>query len=129
VKAFILLLIIIPALEIALLMLSSDIIGIWPTAFLIVATGVLGAFLAKRQGVEMIREAQQQLMHGSIPGGAVLDGICILVGGALLLTPGFITDLIGLSLLIPFTRAAIKPFLGRWLKSVFEERMFFYIKR
>jgi len=129
VKTFTLLLIIVPALEIALLMLSGDIIGIRPTAFLIVVTGVLGAFLAKRQGIEMIRKAQQQLMYGSIPSGAVLDGICILVGGALLLAPGFITDLIGLSLLIPFTRAAIKPLLGRWLKSVFEERMFFYTKR
>jgi len=129
VKTFTLLLIIVPALEIALLMLSGDIIGIWPTAFLIVVTGVLGAFLAKRQGIEMIRKAQQQLMYGSIPSGAVLDGICILVGGALLLAPGFITDLIGLSLLIPFTRAAIKPLLGCWLKSVFEERMFFYTKR
>jgi len=128
-KVLITLLIVVPALEIALLVLSSNIIGIWSTAGLIIATGVLGAWLAKRQGAETIRQAKQQLMYGNIPSEAVLDGICILVGGTVLLTPGFITDLLGFFLLIPYTRAIIKPFLGRWLKSLFDARTVFYVKR
>jgi UPF0716 protein FxsA len=123
------LLIVIPALEIALLVLSGSVIGVWPTAGLIIATGVIGAWLAKREGAETIRQAKRELMYGRIPSEAVLDGICILVGGVVLLTPGFITDLLGFILLIPFTRRLIKPFLGRWLKSLFETRTFFYIKR
>jgi UPF0716 protein FxsA len=123
------LLIVIPALEIALLVLSGSVIGVWPTVGLIIATGVIGAWLAKREGTETIRQAKRELMYGKIPSEAVLDGICILVGGVVLLTPGFITDLLGFILLIPFTRRWIKPFLGRWLKSLFETRTFFYIKR
>ncbi|MBA2871723.1 UPF0716 protein FxsA [Anoxybacillus calidus] len=128
-KLLMFLLIVIPALEIALLVLSGSVIGVWPTVGLIIATGVIGAWLAKREGIETIRQAKQELMYGRIPGEAVLDGICILVGGIVLLTPGFITDLLGFILLIPFTRRWIKPFLGRWLKSLFETRTFFYMKR
>ncbi|HZG60800.1 MAG TPA: FxsA family protein [Anoxybacillus sp.] len=128
-KLLVSLLIVIPALEIALLVLSGSVLGVWPTVGLIIATGVMGAWLAKREGTETIRQAKQELMYGRIPNEAVLDGICILVGGVVLLTPGFITDLLGFILLIPFTRRWIKPFLGRWLKSLFETRTFFYIKR
>jgi UPF0716 protein FxsA len=128
-KLFIFLIIVVPALEIALLMLSGSVIGVWPTVGLIIVTGVLGAWLAKREGIETIRQAKRQLMYGKIPSEAVLDGICILVGGVVLLTPGFITDLLGFILLIPFTRRRMKPFLGRWLKSLFETKTIFYIKR
>jgi UPF0716 protein FxsA len=123
------LLIIVPALEIALLVFSGNIFGVWPTVVLIIATGVIGAWLAKRQGAETIRQAKRELMYGRIPSEAVLDGICILVGGVVLLTPGFLTDLLGFILLIPFTRAIIKPFLGRWLKSLFDMKTFFYIRK
>jgi UPF0716 protein FxsA len=128
-KMLMFLLIVVPALEIALLVLSGNVIGIWPTVALIIATGVVGAWLAKRQGAETIRQAKQELMYGRIPSEAVLDGICILIGGVVLLTPGFITDLLGFLLLIPSTRAFIKPFLGRWLKSLFDTRTFFYIRK
>jgi UPF0716 protein FxsA len=128
-KLLVSLLIVIPALEIALLVLSGSVIGVWPTIGLIIATGVMGAWLAKREGTETIRQAKRELMYGRIPSEAVLDGICILVGGVVLLTPGFITDLLGFILLVPFTRRWIKPFLGRWLKSLFETRTFFYITR
>ncbi|RAK21262.1 UPF0716 protein FxsA [Anoxybacillus vitaminiphilus] len=128
-KRFMFLLIAIPVLEITLLVLSGSVIGVWPTVGLIIATGVIGAWLAKREGTETIRQAKRELMYGRIPSEAVLDGICILFGGVVLLTPGFITDLLGFILLIPFTRRWIKPFLGRWLKSLFETRTFFYMKR
>ncbi|PLR98119.1 FxsA family protein [Bacillus sp. T33-2] len=107
-RYFLLFLIIVPAAEIGLLLLSGRTIGVWPTILMIIGTGFLGAYLAKRQGLETIRKAQEQLRQGRMPGETVLDGICILVGGTLLLTPGFVTDLLGLLLLVPPTRKFFK---------------------
>lgn len=97
--------------EIAVLLFFGKIIGVWPTILLIVATGIIGAHLAKREGLQTIRKVQQQLRHGQIPGSAVLDGICVLMGGILLLIPGFISDIIGLFLLLPPTRRVFKLFM------------------
>ncbi|PLR77785.1 membrane protein FxsA [Bacillus sp. V3-13] len=114
-----LLVIIIPAAEIAVLMLSGQTLGIWPTIFLILFTGVLGAYLAKKQGLETIRRIQEQLRYGQLPGDALLDGACVLIGGTLLLTPGFITDVAGFLLLAPPTRKVLKIFMlkafKRWI--------------
>jgi UPF0716 protein FxsA len=116
-RYFILLLIAIPAAEIAVLLLSGKTIGVGATLLLIIATGVIGAYLAKREGLQTIRKAQEQLQHGQIPGSAVLDGICILIGGILLLTPGFITDIIGFFLLFPPTRKFFKFLMLRNIKK------------
>ncbi|MFB6467715.1 FxsA family protein [Cytobacillus sp. Hz8] len=103
-RYLILILIIVPALEIALLIISGKTIGILPTIVMIIFTGVLGAYLAKKQGLETIRKLQDQLQRGQMPGMAILDGVCILIGGIFLLTPGFITDIFGFLLLLPPTR-------------------------
>jgi UPF0716 protein FxsA len=113
VRYLILLIIVIPAFEIGLLILSGNLIGVWPTIALIILTGVLGAWLARRQGAEALRLAQIQMQSGQVPGEAILDGISILVGGVVLLTPGFITDATGFFLLIPATRAVAKMWLRR----------------
>ncbi|QCJ40640.1 membrane protein FxsA [Bacillus sp. S3] len=102
------LIIAIPAAEIGLLLFSGKTLGVWPTLLLIILTGVVGAYLAKREGLQTIRKARVQLQNGHIPGEALLDGICILVGGILLLLPGFITDIGGFFMLFPPTRRAIK---------------------
>jgi UPF0716 protein FxsA len=107
-RYLLLLIIVVPAAEMGLLMFSGKTIGVWPTLLMIILTGVLGSYLAKKQGLEMIRKAQEQLKYGQIPGESVLDGICILIGGTLLLTPGFISDVLGLLLLAPPTRKAFK---------------------
>ncbi|MDQ0197019.1 FxsA family protein [Neobacillus ginsengisoli] len=116
-----LLIIIIPAADIGLLLFSGKLIGAWPTLFLILFTGVVGAYLAKKEGVQTIRKAQEQLRHGQIPGEAVLDGICILVGATLLITPGFITDILGFLMLFPPTRKLFKFFMKnsfrRWINK------------
>ncbi|TMW71702.1 FxsA family protein [Alteribacter natronophilus] len=112
-KIILLLLIIVPALEIGVLVLSGNIIGVIPTILLIIATGILGAALAKREGLNAIRTAQMQTSQGQVPSGILLDGICILIGGVVLLTPGFITDAFGFFLLIPQTRATFKALLQR----------------
>ncbi|MDV2885909.1 FxsA family protein [Alkalihalophilus pseudofirmus] len=110
-RILLLLIIIVPALEIAVLILSGNTIGVWPTIALIILTGVLGAWLAKKEGLQAIRVAQLQASQGQLPSSVMLDGICILVGGVVLLTPGFITDAIGFFLLIPATRGIAKGFL------------------
>ncbi|MCQ6278350.1 FxsA family protein [Bacillus sp. EB600] len=107
-RYFIVLLILIPTVDIGILLLSGKTIGVLPTIAFIILTGVIGAYLAKKEGLQTIRKAQEQLSYGQIPGEAVLDGICILVGGTLLITPGFITDILGFLMLFPITRKLFK---------------------
>jgi UPF0716 protein FxsA len=118
-RYLILLLILIPAADIGILLFSGKTIGVLPTLACIILTGVIGAYLAKREGLETIRKAQMQLKDGHIPGEAVLDGICILIGGTLLITPGFITDIIGFLMLFPITRKpfkwGMKTFFRKWM--------------
>ncbi|WP_174729567.1 FxsA family protein [Mesobacillus harenae] len=120
-RYLILLLIIVPAAEIGILLWSGKTIGVPLTILVIISTGLLGAYLAKRQGLETIRRAQDQIRYGRMPGDTILDGICILVGGTLLLTPGFITDAIGFMLLAPPTRIFFKRLLmrisTRWINN------------
>lgn len=108
-----LLIIIIPAADIGVLLFSGKTIGVWPTLIFILSTGIIGAYLAKREGLQTIRRAQEELRYGHIPSEAVLDGICILIGGTLLLTPGFITDLFGLLMLFQPTRKLFKLFMKK----------------
>lgn len=113
------LIILVPALDIGILLFSGKTIGVLPTIAFILLTGIIGAYLAKTQGLQTIRKVQEQLAVGQIPGEALLDGVCILVGGTLLITPGFITDMIGFLLLLPLTRRAFKLFMKysfkRWI--------------
>ncbi|QPC47206.1 FxsA family protein [Mangrovibacillus cuniculi] len=101
-------LIIIPALEIWVLLLAGTNIGVMNTILLIIATGVLGAYLAKQQGKKTWIALQQSIASGQQPADYIVDGLCVLVGGVLLLTPGFITDFIGFYLLLPVTRKTLK---------------------
>ncbi|MCW4643929.1 FxsA family protein [Bacillus safensis] len=117
-KYFLLLLILFPAVEISLFLISSKIIGILPTMLLIVLTSALGAYFARKQGIEAFQKVQRDLQYGNMPGGAIVDGFCILIGGLLLLIPGFLSDLIGALLLIPVTRKGIKPLFERWLRNM-----------
>ncbi|MEK4375177.1 FxsA family protein [Bacillus sp. FSL L8-0215] len=117
-KYFLLLLILFPAVEISLFLISSKIIGILPTMLLIVLTSALGAYFARKQGIEAFQKVQRDLQYGKMPGGAIVDGFCILIGGLLLLIPGFLSDLFGALLLIPVTRKGIKPLFERWLRNM-----------
>lgn len=116
-RFLILFIIVVPAAEIAMLMLSGQVIGVWPTILLILSTGVIGTFLAKKQGLATLYQVQRQLQSGQVPGEALLDGICILVGGTLLLTPGFITDILGLLLLFPAPRLIFKNLMKKWFRN------------
>lgn len=116
-RYLLLLIIAVPAAEIGVLLLSGNTIGVWPTIGIIVLTGVLGAYLAKKQGLETIKRAQAQLRYGQMPGDAILDGICILVGATLLLTPGFITDITGFLMLAPPTKRFFKKLIMNWFRK------------
>lgn len=118
-RILILFIILIPAADIGILLYAGSKIGLFPTIFFIFLTGFIGAYLAKKQGMKTIQEARYKLSHGQIPGESVLDGICILVGGTLLITPGFITDILGMLLLFPFTRKFFKWMLkGYFFKRI-----------
>ncbi|MFC0473276.1 FxsA family protein [Halalkalibacter kiskunsagensis] len=128
-RLLLLLIIIVPALEIAVLILSGNVIGVWPTIFLIILTGVLGAWLAKKEGLQALRLVQLQTQQGQLPSGVLLDGICILIGGVVLLTPGFITDAIGFFLLIPVTRTIAKGFLLKLFHQMIKNGNFMIMTR
>lgn len=106
-----------PACEIGVLLLSGKTIGVLPTVLLIILTGFVGAYLAKKQGMQAVRNLQKEIQYGRIPSNAILDAMAILVGGIMLLTPGFISDIVGLFLLFPITRNWIKPFLIQFIKK------------
>ncbi|WP_338034364.1 FxsA family protein [Lederbergia lenta] len=121
--------IIVPAMEIGLFILAGKTIGAILTVLLIVLTGLIGAYFAKRQGLEALRKVQEQWRSGQPPGNAMLDAFCVFAGGILLLAPGFITDIVGLLLLLPITKNALRPILIKLLKKQFLRKNQFYIYR
>lgn len=100
--------IIVPIVELAVLIQLGRWIGLWPTLGLIVVTGIVGAALASREGLRALQEFQTEIAQGRMPRRPILDGFSIFAGGALLLTPGLITDLLGFSLLLRPTRRFIQ---------------------
>lgn len=99
-----LLFILAPLIEIYLLIEIGGLIGAPATVFLVVFTAVLGALLLRHQGFYTLKNVQRQMARGEIPAMAMLEGVCLVIGGVLLLTPGFITDSMGFILLISPTR-------------------------
>ncbi|MEQ6377783.1 FxsA family protein [Bacillaceae bacterium S4-13-58] len=110
---------VVPACEIGIFVWAGGIIGPWWVIALIILTGILGAYLAKVQGIETLTRARASLSYGQIPQEEIIDGICILVGAVVLLTPGFITDAIGFLLLFPVTRRPIKI----WMKQIIRKML------
>ena len=116
-KWFFLALIIVPTLELTLLLWASNAMGILPTLGLIIGTGMIGAFLAKKQGLKAFRDIQDSMGRLQPPGEHLINAAFVLVGGVLLLTPGFISDAIGLSLLFKPTQKIYKPIAGKIIQK------------
>lgn len=110
-------LVIVPTLELAILIWAGGQLGFFWTLALIVTTGLLGAFLAKRQGLKAIRDIQSSMNQMQPPGERLIGAAFILVGGVMLLTPGFISDAIGFSLLFTPTQKLYKPLVYRMLQK------------
>jgi UPF0716 protein FxsA len=109
---------VVPLVELFLLVKLGTVIGIGPTILIVIATGVLGAWLARWQGLGVIRRITQDLNEGRLPADALIDGLLILIAGAVLLTPGLITDALGFVLLVPQSRS----FVRRSIRARFERR-------
>lgn len=116
-----LLFVLVPVVELALLIEVGRLVGLWPTLALVLLTGVGGAMLARAEGLRTFWAFQKQVAQGQIPGQAILDGVCVLLGGAFLLTPGLVTDALGLSLLFPPTRRMIQRRLRRAVERRIED--------
>lgn len=108
-----LLFLVVPVIEVTLFVSVGDAIGILPTAGLVVLTALLGAALVRRQGMSTFIKARNRLAGGEMPGTEAAHGAMILVSGALLLTPGFLTDVIGFLLLVPPVRERVRKALLR----------------
>ncbi len=106
----------IPVLELALLVEVGGRIGVAPTIAVVLITGALGAWLARAQGLRALQRLQQALGAAQFPGEEIFDGVLILAGGLLLLTPGFLTDVIGLCALVPGTRHLLKALVKRQVR-------------
>ncbi|MDA1027838.1 MAG: FxsA family protein [Bacteroidetes bacterium] len=106
-----------PAIEIYLLIQLGQLIGGLQTFGLILATGLIGSYLAKKQGIAVWTELNNKLNSGRMPGNELIDGAIILVSGTLLVTPGVITDLIGILGLFPITRALIRKLVQAYFKG------------
>jgi len=125
----ILLFTIIPIVELALLIKVGQYIGTGYTIALVIITGVVGAYLAKLQGLLTLYRIQEDVNQGRMPADRLFDGIIILCSGVLLLTPGFITDLIGFMGLIPFTRHLFKVWLKRKIEDMISRGEIITIRR
>ncbi len=110
-----LLFITVPLIEFYLLVQLGDRIGLAATVALVVTTGILGASLARQQGLATWKRFQQESAAGRPPGRTLLDGLLILIAGAVLLTPGLLTDLTGFALLVPPIRSRLARRLEGWL--------------
>ena len=112
-----LLFVLVPVAEIYVLVSVGGVIGVLPTIALVLLTALAGAHLARLQGLAVMMRIRENLAQGFMPAEELLDGLLIFLAGMTLLTPGFLTDICGLLILLPVTRNVFK----RWLRKKFDE--------
>jgi UPF0716 protein FxsA len=103
----------VPIVELYILIKIGQVIGALPTIAIVLITGVVGAALARQQGSRVWYEIQMQMQRGEFPADRLIDGLLLVVAGAVLITPGVLTDILGFSILIPVSRRPIRE----WVKS------------
>ncbi len=104
----VLLFVLVPIAELAIIVQVGQAIGVWWTIGLLLVMSVLGGWLMKREGIGVWRRIQAAVSAGRVPGKELVDAFLILFGGALMLTPGFVTDVLGMALLLPPVRAVVR---------------------
>jgi len=109
----------VPLLELYLLIRLGTYVGAVDTIAIVIGTGVAGGLLAKSQGLAVLDRMRAELNQGRLPAESLFDGLLILIAGAMLVTPGLLTDGLGLLLLIPWSRQGIKS----WLKRKMQEKI------
>ncbi|MFD1851099.1 FxsA family protein [Oceanobacillus bengalensis] len=121
-------LLIVPASEIGVFLWIGGIIGPWWVVLLILFTGIIGITIAKYQGMDTWKRARISINKGQAPTEHIIDGICILIGGIFLLSPGFITDTIGFILVLPLTRKPLKHVISTYIKRKIDNGSIIYRK-
>ncbi|MFP4176488.1 MAG: FxsA family protein [Planctomycetota bacterium] len=116
----ILLLTVTPIVELYILMRVGQVVGLPVTIVIVIGTGIVGGILARLEGLRVLGRIQGRLGEGDMPGDSLLEGAMILVAGALLVTPGILTDTVGFLILIPPSRVLLRELLKRWLKHCIE---------
>ena len=106
-----------PIVEIFVFLQVGGVIGVWPTISIVILTAMLGTALLRHQGLKTLQRFQDSLNQNVLPVAEVFDGLCLLVAGALLLTPGFVTDTIGFLLFVPPIRRAVQRGIGSYLRN------------
>jgi UPF0716 protein FxsA len=106
----------VPALELYILFKVGAQFGALNTILIIIGTGILGAALAKSQGLQLINNVQKELNEGKIPANEIIQGFCVFGGGLLLLTPGFVTDILGFCMILPGPRNFMAFMLKKWFE-------------
>lgn len=114
--------IITPIVELYLLIKIGTLLGAFNTIMLVVLTGIAGALLARSQGLAVLNKINSDLESGSMPAESLIDGLFILTGGLLLITPGIITDIIGFIFVIPHTREVVKKYIKNKLRTMARDR-------
>jgi len=109
--------VVVPIAEIALFLYVGSAIGFWPTIAIVVATAFVGSWLVSRQGRQTWQKIHTEIVSGNPPTAQLVHGAMILVAGALLLTPGFLTDIVGFALLIPSVRESLREWFVRRLQT------------
>ena len=110
---------IVPALELGLLIYAGNKIGLLNTIAIVILTAIVGSFMVRQEGMNVAYRFRLNLENGVFPSEEIMDGAMVLVAGALLLTPGFFTDIIGLLMVIPSSRDIIKNVIKRYIKKNF----------
>lgn len=114
-----LLFLLVPLVELYVIIQVGELVGVLPTIALLLAVSIAGAWLVKREGLRAWRRFRTALGEARLPATEVVDGALVLLGGALMLTPGFVTDAVGLLLVVPLTRAVVNRVIRGRVRFVF----------
>ncbi|AIQ63376.1 phage T7 F exclusion suppressor FxsA [compost metagenome] len=120
---------IIPAFELFGFILVSSWLGAPKTLLLLVSTSLIGLLMMRFEGSKVLQDSKQQMQEGLVPGRTMLDGLCVFFGGLLLIIPGFITDIIGFTLVFPLTRTIYRGLLLKWLEKRMKNGTFTFYRR
>jgi UPF0716 protein FxsA len=113
----------VPLIEIGLFIEIGGFIGLWPTLGLVVLTAMIGSWQLRAQGLATLARGRAQLDRGELPTRELFDGFCLVIAGALLLPPGFMTDTVGIALFVPRVRDALRRFLASRMETTTETRV------
>ncbi|MCR8843662.1 FxsA family protein [Paenibacillus sp. SC116] len=125
---FLLLLVLIPAMEIWGFIFVSGQIGGWNTFLLVIVTAIIGVLITRHEAAQVWGDVQQQMQSGQIPGRKLVEGLCVMLGGILLLTPGFVTDIIGFTMVFPLTRPIYRHYMLKWIEKKMQNGNFHILR-